>query len=104
VLIIIDRKDNTLILADVIGDLEKLAGLIQGLVVDLGYIAITIGIVVAVIMRATAFGSERRIAISNAAIACAIVAALVLLLANPVYQWLSTNITNSSPIIPTPAH
>ena len=49
-----------------------------------GGILCVIGLIVGGIMRATAFGSERRIATSNVALSCAVLGFLIILLAQPI--------------------
>lgn len=51
---------------------------------DLGIVLCVIGIIVGGIMRATSFGSERRIAASNVALSCAVLGFLIILLAQPI--------------------
>jgi type IV secretory pathway VirB2 component (pilin) len=51
---------------------------------SLGLVLCVIGIIVGGIMRATAFGSERRIAASNVALSCAVLGFLIILLAQPI--------------------
>lgn len=57
---------------------------IQTLLIALGAGVCVIGIVVGGLMRATAFGSERRIAASNVALSCAVVGFIIVLLASTV--------------------
>jgi type IV secretory pathway VirB2 component (pilin) len=63
---------------------------IQGLLTYLGGTICVIGIIVGGLMRATAFGSERRIAASNVALSCAIVGFIIVLLAGTVQGALTS--------------
>jgi hypothetical protein len=67
------------------GDLEQdLSGLIStasSVLTGLGVTVCVLGIVVGGLMRATAFGNERKVARSNQAIACAVIGLVIVLLA-----------------------
>ena len=54
---------------------------ITSILVTLGVVLCVLGIVVGGLMRATAFGNERKVARSNQAIACAVVGLIIVLLA-----------------------
>ncbi len=60
-----------------------LSGVI-GLLTGIGVTVCILGIVVGGLMRATAFGNERKVAISNQAIACAVIGLAIVLLANTI--------------------
>jgi uncharacterized membrane protein len=67
-------------------DLPLLTQFIDGVknyLFGLGFTVFVIGVIVGGLLRATAFGSERRIAVSNIAISCAVVGFIVILLASP---------------------
>jgi hypothetical protein len=68
------------------GDLEtQLSGIIQSisdLLKGLGIVVCVLGIIVGGLMRATAFGNERKVARSNQAIACAVVGLVIVLIAS----------------------
>ena len=51
---------------------------------SMGLFLCVIGIIVGGIMRATAFGSERRIMTSNVALSCAVLGFIIIMLAKPV--------------------
>ena len=68
--------------------LQGLLTNIEQLLFGLGATICVIGIIVGGLMRATAFGSERRIATSNVALSCAVVGFLIVLLAGSVAQGL----------------
>jgi type IV secretory pathway VirB2 component (pilin) len=61
--------------------LESLLGNITTLLTGLGVAVAVIGIVVGGLMRATAFGDERKVARSNQAIACAVIGLVIVLIA-----------------------
>lgn len=54
----------------------------------IGAAVCAIGVAIGGLMRATSFGSERRISDSNTAISCAIVGLLVVLLSQGVGKWI----------------
>ena len=67
-------------------DLPQLTNFLTGIktyLFGLGITVFVIGVIVGGLMRATAFGSERRIAVSNVAISCAVVGFIIILLATP---------------------
>lgn len=59
----------------------------------IGAAVCALGIAIGGLMRATSFGSERRISESNTAIACAVVGLLIVLLAQALGKWIGTLIT-----------
>ena len=59
---------------------EQGLGTIIGVLMGLGVVITVIGIVVGGLMRATAWGSEQRIATSNKAITCAVIGLVIVLL------------------------
>ncbi|HTK08390.1 MAG TPA: hypothetical protein VL485_14565 [Ktedonobacteraceae bacterium] len=61
--------------------LMNLINNITGLLTGLGVAVCVIGIIVGGLMRATAFGNERKVAQSNQAIACAVVGLVIVGLA-----------------------
>lgn len=63
-------------------DLNNLIQGIQNLLLGVGGGICVIGIMVGGLMRATAFGNERRIAASNVALSCAVVGFIIVLLAS----------------------
>ncbi len=69
---------------DLQGTLQGLLTQIQNILLGLGLTVCVIGIIVGGLMRATAFGSERRIATSNVALSCAVVGFIIVLLASSV--------------------
>ncbi|HLZ63272.1 MAG TPA: hypothetical protein VKR06_40585 [Ktedonosporobacter sp.] len=70
---------------DVGNMLNKLAGSIQNDARIVGFTVFIIAVIIAGIMRMVAFGSERRVALSNMALTAAVVGLGILLLA-PVIQ------------------
>lgn len=76
------------------GTLEtQLSSIISGFTGVLTGIGVTIcvlGIAVGGLMRATAFGNERKVAISNQAIACAVIGLVIVLLANTIGSGIQT--------------
>jgi fucose 4-O-acetylase-like acetyltransferase len=66
------------------GMLKTFVGNITDILKGLGVSVAGIGIIVGGLMRATAFGNERKVAISNQAIACAIVGLVIVLVASTV--------------------
>ncbi len=69
--------------------LTTFLGSIQTLLTTLGGAICVIGIIVGGLMRATAFGSERRIAASNIALSCAVVGFIIVLLAGTIQGAIS---------------
>ena len=67
-----------------IDPLNKLLGSIAATLWTVGGVLCVIGLIIGGIMRATAFGSERRIATSNVALSCAVLGFLIILLAQPI--------------------
>ncbi len=67
-----------------IPDLQTFLKNVAQTLFDLGLLLCVIGIIVGGMMRATAFGSERRIAASNVALSCAVLGFLIILLAQPI--------------------
>jgi hypothetical protein len=63
------------------GMLTNFVSNVTGILKGLGVGVAVIGIIVGGLMRATAFGNERKVAISNQAIACAIVGLAIVLIA-----------------------
>jgi hypothetical protein len=63
-------------------ELSSVIGNVSNLLVGLGVAVCVLGIVIGGLMRATAFGNERKVAMSNAAIACAVVGLVIVLLAS----------------------
>ena len=63
---------------------------VQGILSGIGVAVAVIGIMVGGLMRATAFGNERKVAISNQAIACAVVGLAIVLVANTAATALQT--------------
>ncbi len=63
-------------------ELSSIISSVSGLLTGLGITVCILGIVVGGLMRATAFGNERKVAMSNAAIACAVIGLVIVLLAN----------------------
>lgn len=61
--------------------LTNLINNITGLLTGLGVAVCVVGIIVGGLMRATAFGNERKVAQSNQAIACAVVGLVIVGLA-----------------------
>ncbi|GCE03479.1 hypothetical protein [Dictyobacter aurantiacus] len=55
---------------------------VKNLLTGIGATIAVIGVIIGGLMRATAFGNERKVAISNQAIACAIVGLAIVLIAN----------------------
>ena len=60
--------------------IETFLGNVQNWLFGLGVTVFAIGVIVGGLMRATAFGSERRIAASNAALSCAVIGFIIVLL------------------------
>jgi uncharacterized membrane protein len=75
------------------GDITKALNSIVGLMTAVGAAVCAIGVAIGGLMRATSFGSERRISDSNTAIACAVVGLLVVLLAQAIGGWVGGLIT-----------
>ncbi|BCL80636.1 hypothetical protein ccbrp13_31010 [Ktedonobacteria bacterium brp13] len=69
---------------------------VESLLQWLGGILCAIGIMVAALLRITAFGNERKIAISNLAISAAIVGLIILLLATAFQKFITRNLPASS--------
>ncbi len=65
-------------------ELSSIISSVSTLLVGLGITVCVLGIVVGGLMRATAFGNERKVAMSNAAIACAVVGLVIVLLASTI--------------------
>jgi hypothetical protein len=65
-------------------ELSSIISSVSSLLVGLGITVCVLGIVVGGLMRATAFGNERKVAMSNAAIACAVVGLVIVLLASTI--------------------
>jgi hypothetical protein len=63
-------------------ELSSVISNVSNLLVGLGVAVCVLGIVIGGLMRATAFGNERKVAMSNAAIACAVVGLVIVLLAS----------------------
>ena len=66
------------------GELSSIIGSVSTLLIGLGVTVAILGIVVGGLMRATAFGNERKVAISNQAIACAVIGLVIVLLATAI--------------------
>jgi hypothetical protein len=82
---------TVLVPGDVIGDkLNALAGTVQTDARLVGGTVFFISVIIAGIMRMVAFGSERRIALSNMALTAAVVGLIIMLLATVLYQALHT--------------
>ncbi|GCE49938.1 hypothetical protein KTH_48070 [Thermosporothrix hazakensis] len=67
---------------DAYKDIENFASNIRSFLTTLGGIVFGIGVAVAGIMRMTAFGSERRVAMSNMALTAAVVGLVIVVMAN----------------------
>ena len=63
-------------------ELESLFSGASTVLTTLGLSICILGIIVGGLMRATAFGNERKIATSNVALSCAVVGFVIVLLAN----------------------
>jgi hypothetical protein len=72
------------------GMLKTFIGNVTDILKGLGVGVAGIGIIVGGLMRATAFGNERKVAISNQAIACAIVGLVIVLVASTVAAGMQT--------------
>jgi len=72
------------------GMLKTFVGNLTDILKGLGVGVAGIGIIVGGLMRATAFGNERKVAISNQAIACAIVGLVIVLVASTVAAGMQT--------------
>src|ERR1700731_1346149 len=66
---------------DLTGSLSKLATAIETLARTLGLVIFLVCVIVAGIMRMVAFGSERRIQMSNMALTAAVIGLVIMLLA-----------------------
>lgn len=65
------------------GTIETFVQNVQTWLFALGTTVFMIGVIVGGLMRVTAFGSERRIAASNAALSCAVIGFIIVLLSYP---------------------
>jgi hypothetical protein len=65
------------------GTIDQFVLGVQNWLLALGATVFVIGVVVGGLMRITAFGSERRIAASNAALSCAVIGFIIILLSFP---------------------
>ena len=78
-----------------VSTLEHGLGMIISILMGLGVAIAVIGIVVGGLMRATAWGSEQRIAMSNKAITCAIIGLVIVLvgvtLGGQIPTWFQSN-------------
>ena len=63
-------------------ELQTLFTNIQTILLTLGLSVCILGIIVGGLMRATAFGNERKIATSNVALSCAVVGFVIVLLSS----------------------
>ncbi len=62
-------------------EIYSFVGGVVGILTGIGIVVCILGIVVGGLMRATAFGNERKVARSNQAIACAVIGLLIVVLA-----------------------
>ena len=62
-------------------DVNNILQAVETLLKGIGVAICVVGIMVGGLMRATAFGNERKVAISNQAIACAVIGLAIVLLA-----------------------
>ncbi|HZR38511.1 MAG TPA: hypothetical protein VFB12_00230 [Ktedonobacteraceae bacterium] len=74
---------------DPLGDVKTLVNNIETTVRDIATAAFFIGIAVGAMMRMLAFGSERRIAVSNMALTAAIVGLAIFLLSSAIQTYLT---------------
>lgn len=75
---------SPIVLGDIGGlgaEMTKFLDNVKGILSGIGASVAVIGIIVGGLTRASAFGSERKVAISNQAIACAIVGLVIVLIA-----------------------
>ncbi|HEX3643773.1 MAG TPA: hypothetical protein VHV10_20990 [Ktedonobacteraceae bacterium] len=83
-----------------VSTLQHGLGMIISILMGLGVAIAVIGIVVGGLMRATAWGSEQRIAMSNKAITCAIIGLVIVLigvtLGGQIPTWFQSN--NACPV------
>jgi type IV secretory pathway VirB2 component (pilin) len=63
-------------------EIQTLFNNIQTILTTLGLSVCILGIIVGGLMRATAFGNERKIATSNVALSCAVVGFVIVLLSS----------------------
>lgn len=72
--------------------INTLLGNIQNLIHTVGLTIFLISVSVAGIMRMVAFGSERRIALSNIALTAAVVGLVIMLLGGAIQQFVTTTV------------
>lgn len=77
-------------LGDLTTQLESIIGGVTTLLQGIGIAVAVLGIMVGGLMRATAFGNERKVAISNQAIACAVIGLVIVLIASVAATGVST--------------
>lgn len=70
--------------------INNLLGHIQTLLQGVGLAICVIGIMVGGLMRATAFGNERKIATSNMALSCAVIGFVIVLVASTAGNTIQT--------------
>ena len=74
--------------------LSSIITAVTDLLKGLGVAIAILGIMVGGLMRATAFGNERKVAISNQAIACAVIGLVIVLIASVAAAGVSTLVGN----------
>lgn len=84
--------DALVFAATVPAGLDKLLNTIKGAVQAVGMTVFLISVAVAGIMRMVAFGSERRIALSNMALTAAVVGLVIMLLATAFQSFIKTGL------------
>lgn len=82
---------NLLVIADIPG-LTNLLNTINTAVTGVGATVFLISVAVAGIMRMVAFGSERRIALSNMALTAAVIGLVIMLLAGALHTFISNGL------------
>jgi hypothetical protein len=80
------------VIGDVPAQLNNLLNTINTGVTAVGATVFLISVAVAGIMRMVAFGSERRIALSNMALTAAVVGLVIMLLAGALHTFITTGI------------
>ncbi len=71
------------------GSINHVLTNIEGVLKGIGLASLIVGIMVGGLMRIFAFGNERRIAVSNVALSCAVVGFIIVMLASTAGQWLN---------------
>jgi len=84
------------------GNLQNLLQLVMNAIWLIGGGVFVISVVIGGIMRMTAYGNERRIAMSNMALSAAVAGLVIMLLSLGIYNFITGALGGQAPLLPNP--